>query len=397
MTVTSAETPVATPAGTIPNVAMVCNSLPPYRIHLHRRIVREIPEIRLWTICTHQTTGHRWRFVAPPEIRPVVFGKGETTAQQGSLVYAVSEWRKGGRITRWLIENQMDAVVVCGYNDPGRLRILRWCARNDIPCLFCGDSNIWCDFVPDWKAYFKERLVRHVIRRSQVILACGDCGKAYYRKYGADEPRMFYHPYEPDYELIFSLSTELIEQVKKRYQLADGRRRIIFSGRMAEAKRPDLVVDAFVAMADLRPQWDLIMAGDGELREALIRRVPDRLQPRVIWTGFIDDQPVVSALYRLSDVLVLPSDYEPWALVINEAVAAGLAVVSSSVVGASNELVRDGANGRVFPAGDLKELIECLLDVTDPNRIDAMKAASRPILERWRKRGDPVQGLREAL
>jgi glycosyltransferase involved in cell wall biosynthesis len=106
---------------------------------------------------------------------------------------------------------------------------------------------------------------------------------------------------------------------------------------------------------------------------------------------------VISAICRASDVLCLPSDYEPWALVINEAAAAGQAIVASQVVGAAAELVRDGLNGRVFPTGDLKALVATLFEVTAPNRIDAMRANSAAILADWRARADPIDGLRAAL
>ena len=130
----------------------------------------------------------------------------------------------------------------------------------------------------------------------------------------------------------------------------------------------------------------------------LIDQVPPNLAHRIIWTGFINDQPAVTHVFpSFSDLLVLPSDYEPWGLVVNEAAAAGIAMVCSSSVGAAFELVRDGYNGRIFPAGDLNELIEALLDVTDPANIDRMKANSPTVLARWRSRGDPVEGLREAL
>jgi glycosyltransferase involved in cell wall biosynthesis len=139
------------------------------------------------------------------------------------------------------------------------------------------------------------------------------------------------------------------------------------------------------------------MIGEGDLRDSLRGRVGPELAARVTWTGFLDDQAAISALYRLSDVLVLPSDHEPWALVINEAAAAGLAIVSSNVVGAAAELVRDGVNGRIFPAGDLKGVTDCLMDVTVAAKADAMKAASATVLADWRRRGDPVAGLRQAL
>jgi glycosyltransferase involved in cell wall biosynthesis len=96
-------------------------------------------------------------------------------------------------------------------------------------------------------------------------------------------------------------------------------------------------------------------------------------------------------------VLVLPSDYEPWALVINEAAAAGLAIISSSVVGAAAEILRDGVNGRSFAPGDKDALAVAMLEVTDQSTLLKMKSASPGMLADWRRRGDPVQGLREAL
>ena len=67
------------------------------------------------------------------------------------------------------------------------------------------------------------------------------------------------------------------------------------------------------------------MVGDGVLRADLERLVADlAISDRVKFLGFMDDQKTISAIYRASDVLVLPSDYEPWALVINEAAAAGI-------------------------------------------------------------------------
>jgi glycosyltransferase involved in cell wall biosynthesis len=193
-----------------------------------------------------------------------------------------------------------------------------------------------------------------------------------------------------------------VETARQRFGLAAGRRRIVYSGRLADVKRVDLLVDAFATVAGDRPDWDLLVVGDGPLREALAGRIPPALRGRVTWTGFLDDQETISALYKSCDVLVLPSEYEPWAVVINEAAAAGLAIVASDVVGAAAELVRDGVNGRTFPAGDGAALTAALRDVTAPDvtapdRADAMKAASAAVLADWRRRGDPVEGLRAAL
>jgi glycosyltransferase involved in cell wall biosynthesis len=170
----------------------------------------------------------------------------------------------------------------------------------------------------------------------------------------------------------------------------------VFSGRLTAVKRPELLIEAFRRIAKDRPDWDLLMIGDGPVLAELEAKVGE-LSGRVTWTGFLDDQQTVSALYRNGDVLALPSDYEPWALVVNEAAAAGLAIVCSDVVGAAAELVVPGRNGELFAAGSLDGLVQALLRVTDAARVDTYKAGSAPVLAAWRETADPVEGLRRAL
>jgi glycosyltransferase involved in cell wall biosynthesis len=97
-------------------------------------------------------------------------------------------------------------------------------------------------------------------------------------------------------------------------------------------------------------------------------------------------------------VFILPSSYEPWAVVVCEAAAAGLAIVASRIVGAAGELCREGVNGRLFTPGSVEELAQALLEVTASEEIvAAMGRASLEVLDDWRRRGDPVQGVRLAL
>ena len=383
--------------GERPGLAIIANSHTPYRLHLHRRIAAEIPEIRLWSVFTHEQSNAPWGFHVPAEIGPISFGEGESSAVQDSPRRAAHEWRKGGRIIEWMRRTNVRAAVVMGYNDPARLRIIRWCHRQGLPCYLFGDSNIRGDRAAGLKALAKRWLVTRVVKACTGVLPCGTLGAAYFAKYGAVPERTFCFPYEPDYDLIRRLTAQEIEAARQRFKLRPDRRLVLFSGRLAQPKRPDLLLDAFAAIARERPEWDLLVVGDGPLRSSLGQRVPEALRHRIVWAGFLDDQRTVSALYRASDVLVLPSDYEPWAVVVNEAAAAGLAIIASDVVGAAAELVRDGVNGRTFPAGDLAALTAALLDATAPARIDLMKVASAGVLDDWRRRGDPIDGLRRAL
>ncbi|MBC7782499.1 MAG: glycosyltransferase family 4 protein [Burkholderiales bacterium] len=381
---------------TLPTLAIITNGPTPYRTHFHQRIVREIPELRLLSIFTHEVSNSPWSATLPPEINPIMFGSGQIATESPARTIG-REWAKGGRVIGELARQDVRAVVVYGYADAGRLRIIRWCRQRRIPCFVWGDSNMRSEVRTGTKARLKRVVLRRVLSWSSGVMCCGSLGQEYFEHYGVDPKRIYWVPYEPDYAMVGAINPQQIADVKNRFNLDDGRRRIVYSGRLAPVKRVDLAIDAFVRLAAERPMWDLIIVGDGPLGPELRLRVPVQLKDRVIWTGFLDDQATISALYRASDILILPSDYEPWALVINEAAAAGLAIIASDVVGAAAELVRDGVNGFTFTHGDLQQLIDVMRIATDEGRLETTKAASAGILQDWIRRADPVAGLRRAL
>jgi glycosyltransferase involved in cell wall biosynthesis len=385
------------PTKPIQSLAIIVNALPPYRVHFHQRIAREMGEIKLWTVCTHEEMDQAWKYAPPAEINAVQFGPGESVIRQTHSKLAWHEWKKGGKIIEWMKKEQVGAVLLNGYNDAARLRVLRWCRRHGVPVLVWGDNNSRSDLATGAKAMLKRRIVKRILARCDAVLACGTLGREFFMKYGVKGEQIFLSPLEPDYGTIERLQPSAIEAAAEQFGLRRDRRRIVYSGRFSPEKRPDLAVKAFVALADERPNWDLLMIGDGAMKAELLAVIPDRLRPRVTFTGFIGEQAVISALYRLGDVLVVPSYYDHWALVVNEAAASGLALVCTDVVGAAAELVRDGVNGFTFPIDDLASLVGRLREVTAEERIEQYKRASRGVLSDWRKRGDPVVGLKQAL
>ncbi len=377
-------------------VAIIANEQTPYRIHLHRRISREMPEIELWSLFTHELASSPWRYKEDPEIRSVLFGEGELSSQKPACATVLKEWIKGGKIVRWLASHGIRVVVLFGYNDVARIRIVRWAAARGVLCFVFGDSNIRCDCAKGLTAILKRTYVPWILRQAAGVFHCGQLGREYFLRYGVPPSRLYAFPYEPDYEAFASPGTDACSEARRRYSLTEGRHYLLYSGRMIAAKRPDLLLDAFKRIALDRPEWDLVMVGDGPLRSELQDAAGGSVGDRVHWIGFIDDPGKLAALYAICDVFVLPSDYEPWGVVLTEA-ATHLALVASSVVGAAAEVILDGVNGRIFPQGDTAGLREALLDVTTPGRSDALRSASPDVLARWRRSTDPVRNLRRAL
>lgn len=375
-------------------IAVVCRTIPPYRLHELKRIATELPECRLITANTHVDRWRDWSVELTPELGVTDFSNGDATNTSW-----IREYKRGGKVIELLERDKVDAVISGGYNDFGRLRIMRWCRRNNVPFFVFADGNINSDkgAQKGLKGFIKPLIVGNIIRQCTGFFSCGSLGRAFWEHYGADPETIFYMPYEPDYRQIQELTPDSIREAMARLGFDPHRRRIVFSGRLVPVKRVDLLVQAFSQLAQERPDWDLVILGDGVLKEELQSLVPKELADRVLWTGFLNDQADVSKVYRASDVLCLPSNYEPWALVINEAAAAGMAIVSTDVVGAAAELVRDGVNGYVVPTDNLDKLREALLKVTDSEKIDSLKKASAEVLADWRDRGDPIKGLKSAL
>jgi glycosyltransferase involved in cell wall biosynthesis len=383
-------------------IALISNSMPPYRLHVHQRVVREMKELQVWTLRTH-IEDERWLAISErdaAEIGLVSFGQNSCW-DQAKPKYWRREWSVGGKMIDWIRDHGIRAIVLVGYNDPSRLRLLLWCKWHRIPVFIWGDSNVGDENANlrghPFKALLKRLIVPRLLGLGAGAFSFGNAGKAYFRKYGVRSDRIFFFPLEPDYQAIRLPSPEMDASARDRFGLVDGRRRFLFCGRMAQMKRPDLLVDAFCAIAQRRPTWDLVMLGDGPMRKDAEARTPASLRNRVIWTGHVADQDMVRAVQRSCDVLVLPSEREPWALVINEALAAGMAVVSSTIAGAAIDLVRDGVNGYTFAPNNQAELETCLLDVSDESRLATLRAMAATVLADWIEKADPVAGLRQAL
>lgn len=388
------DTPARPPR---PRLAFVVNTLTPYRVESQMRVKHEIPQFDIDTYIHWDVTKNPWVYKELPDIGVVTFKNAIYGSGFKDPRLFWGDWKIGGEIIRLLRRARPTAVVVGGYGYPAPFRVMLWCKLRRIPVMMWGDSNIHSDVLKGWKGVLKQLGVPLVVRLFNALLVCGENGVRYYLRYRVPRDRIFFSPVEPDYKLIEATTPEQIARVGATYGLARGRRRLVICSRLVPVKAVDQGIDAFCQVAYQRPEWDLVILGDGPLREMLEERVPGPLRDRVIFAGFQDDQSVVNAVYKQSDVLLHPAVWEPWGVVILEAAAAGLAIITTRVVGAAHEFARDGINGRVTRPNDRRDLARAILEVTDPAKIDGLKAASLRLSAEFRRDHDPVVGLRNAL
>jgi len=254
---------------------------------------------------------------------------------------------------------------------------------------------------------FAKRLVKKgffagLKRLADGFLAIGTLNREYYRHYGISDEKIFSVPYAVDNE-FFQAGAERAaagrEELRRELGLAPGRPVILFVSKIEPRKRPADLLAAYIKLTKtiaVAGAPYLLFVGDGDQRRPLEEVVREKNLDAVRFLGF-KNQTELPAYYDLCDVLVLPSVHEPWGLVVNEVMNAGRAVIVSDQVGCGPDLVRNGENGYIFPAGDSTALAAGLGKVlADPETCRAMGAKSRTIISHWGFAED-LAGLRQAI
>ena len=361
----------------------------PYFDHLHRRFAAELP-LRLVVVYTHNSP--RWKAADGGVYEKVFLGDERDQDEMVSTTIAdhVREFRKGKRLIEVLKDCGASVFMTLGYRDPGRLRALRWAKTNGLLTFAWSDVNALGDAGHvGLRGLWKRQYVLSVDRLLHRWLVCGSRGIEYLTNYGVAANRIVRSPCEIDYSRF--------EKAVRADDFPVDRKRFLFCGRMVDGKRPLNVVRAFVKLAKELSEWDLIVLGDGPMLSEARQIVPKELVQRVRFEGFVRDADRVARIFAACQVLVHVPAHEPWGLVVNEAVASGLAVIASRAVGSAAELVTDGQNGLVIDHDDAPALETAMRQITQADVYARFGKASREKLRSWRKTADPVWGLREAL
>lgn len=215
------------------------------------------------------------------------------------------------------------------------------------------------------------------LHRAAAIAAIGSWAE---RDYAVRFPRTRVRslPYHCD------LATFLAESRPAR---AAGTVTFLFCGQMIARKG---LYDLLAAFARLPAHARLLLVGREAELPRLLGSLPGEVRERVEYAGFHAPE-ALPRLFARADVFVLPSRYDGWGVVVNQALGAGLPIVCSDQVGAGYDLVREGVNGFRFPATDCAALTAQMAKFCDDVELaERFGRASRTSAADWL----PVCGAR---
>ena len=248
-------------------------------------------------------------------------------------------------ISRLVWEQEPDVLVLPGWLSPSYRALSRDKRAKNVKLIMTLD-NPW---LGNWRQRLARLKVGRYIDRMDAIAVPGERAWQYARNLGMPEERIW--------RCLYGIDAQAFEPV---YEMRCGNgepwpRRFIFTGRYAEVKAFDKLVAGYQAYrSSVEDPWPLTCCGKGPMEELAqsVEGIED--------LGFV--QPTnLPGIYADHGVFILPSRYEPWALVIVEACAAGFPIICTNACGSAVELVRSHYNGQLIATDSVQQLTKAMV------------------------------------
>lgn len=283
-----------------------------------------------------------------------------------------------------LLRLRLDVLIVHGYNYPTNLLAVAAAKLIGTRVIIRGDTRLQAHH--DEAGWWKRTLKKVLLKTFDGYLSIGSLNKQYYAAFGAQAGRIFFAPFCVD-NAAFTLERDVRRTRREHFRTDLGIPPdavvILFLSKLTKRKRPKDLLRAFAELTRDFPAAWLVFGGSGEQEQPLIAETAELGLEQVRFIGF-QNQSALPTLFAASDIFVLPSDEEPWGLVVNEAMAAGLPVIVSDEVGAAPDLVEDKGTGAVYPCGNVEALTNAIIGLLESKtkRLE-MGARAHELIKAW--------------
>lgn len=280
-----------------------------------------------------------------------------------------------------------DAVLIAGSFPRMNLIAAAWALKRRRRIYYVSDSNL-LDEKNLRRSFINKLLLGVVLARVNMILCIGSRNSEFYLQYIKRERLgevLLRFPLPHLHSKFESIGENIAEGFT-----------FLFFGRLESVKAIDRIISAYAMLdVDLRNGSRLLIAGDGSMKQGLEEQVAKLgIADRVQFLGAIpsDEAP---AVFEQANALILASSEEPWGLVVNEALSAGIPVVGPFWIGAFADLVIHGVTGFVTKDNSPAELAKAMRTLSiDPSLAALMGQTGRVLV---REQGWTIDGSLDAI
>lgn len=244
--------------------------------------------------------------------------------------------------------NDYDIVLIYEYSTFFAMKLMLKCILKKTPYY------INCDGAFIKPHPLKDLIKRFFIKRANGCLASGEYSKRYLMNFGASKKNIFMHKFSSLYEQdILSSICEVEEKANLKTNLGlENKLTAITVGQFIHRKGFDILIRSW---AKVNKEYNLMIIGGGDCKpeyESLILQLGLK---NIKLVDFMTPQQL-KEFYKASDLFILPTREDVWGLVVNEAMANGLPVITTDKCIAGLELIQDDENGFIVPVDNDSEL-----------------------------------------
>ena len=305
--------------------------------------------------CASIESDRKWVVPKAEGVREI-FLKGKTFGKSAHLNLGIIK-----------LARKYDLWVIGGYSMPTAQLLIILCKMFKKPYVVMADG------ISPLKLKMRENPLklawkRFLVKGCSAWLGNGTVGKLYAKKLGITEDKIYNQYLTVDVDHFRSLlpDRKRIRQNKRgKLGIPEEAYVILYIGRLVKHKGVQDLITAFKAVAAENEISYLLIVGHGDYEEEL-KRISAK-HPRIIFTGNIQYDRIHEA-YFASDLFVLPTYDDPWGLVINEALACELPVITTDAAGVSLDFTSE--NEKVFKNGDVNELTKIIESFFDKKNIE---------------------------
>lgn len=340
------------------NMAIYTNILTPYRTYFYDLMYNECKKNgdNFYVILMAETEPNRnWKYEQ---------FKTEYTILLESKTLAMGEtYIHFNKDLKSVLKGLNLDVLICagGYLCPGIWSAISWKKELGYKVLFWSESHL--NEARDYggmKVKLREAIRNAVYKKFDGFWYAGEMSRQFIEAYATQEKEMHFMPNlveESKYKKASIATEEEKKKLREKYSVSSDKTIFVCPARLSTVKGMDKFTELF-AKAKNNKKATVLVAGDGELKEALEKMIQEKgVDIRLL--GFQNQETVIE-LYSMADVFLLPSLSDPNPLTCIEALWAGLPLFISEHCGNYPEVVRQGENGYVFSYSDAEKAVEYL-------------------------------------
>lgn len=258
-------------------------------------------------------------------------------------------------VIRYLSDKKFDVIVVGVYSSPTGMLAIEYMRLHRIPFILSSDGG-----VEKADSEIKRSIKKHFISAASMWLSTGKTTTEYLIHYGADPKRIYVYPFT-SIEENYILQQPLTGAEKQEYRKPLGMKeeKIVLSvGQFIYRKGYDILLKACKELDD---SVGVYIVGGKPTEEYLELKEELNLK-NVHFVDFMTKDKLAN-YYKAADLFVLPTREDIWGLVINEAMAYGLPVITTDKCVAGIEMVENGVNGFIVSVDNVRQLQDKISEI----------------------------------